>query len=90
MRRTLACREVPNRRVRRQRNPWSKERTRARLAFCLLGLLAALTAGILVTISANVRDVELLSRIKDVLSLVVSPVVALLGMALGFYFGVKH
>jgi hypothetical protein len=65
-----------------------RERTRGWLAAALVGLLVLLDATILILAVAKIRPLD-----HDLLAIlmagVVSPVVALVGTMLGFYFGEK-
>lgn len=60
------------------------ERTRALLAYLLLGLLAGLLGALLWLLYRGTVDVEEFSSIAGV---VLAPVVGLLGAATGYYYG---
>lgn len=60
-------------------------RTRKRLAYAMLALLALL---VLSAIVAMFTELDL-QRIKDVMAIVFGPVAGLVGAVVGFYFGAK-
>lgn len=61
-----------------------REDARRRLAYGLLGLLAAIVAALL---GANFAGWISLAETKDLAAAILSPIVVLVGTALGFYFG---
>lgn len=72
---------------------WTKqqrESTRSRLSILLLKFFGASLAGtfLLVSIAVFQPDVDK-TAIKDLVPLIITPQVTLLGVALGFYFGAK-
>ena len=64
----------------------SQEQTRRDIAYGLLGLLRALAIAGVVTMFVESLDVE---RVKDVLGIVFTSVVGLVGSVVGFYFGAR-
>lgn len=64
----------------------AQERTRAKLAYCLLGVLGVtlLGVGIFITVSPDGEKAE---KDRELLTLIWTSEVALVGSALGFYFG---
>lgn len=68
----------------REGPPRPVERTRAVLAYLLFGLLAALLAVTLTFLGFGVLTVD---EFTDVMSILLAPVVGLLGAATGYYYG---
>lgn len=60
------------------------EDTRANLAFCLFGLLAATMAGLLVLLWCGKLDA---TNFAQVAGLMISPLVGLVGAVTGYYYG---
>jgi hypothetical protein len=63
------------------------ERTRRRLAYALTAILAAVVAVALAVLFLE-QAVEL-RRAKDMIGLVLTPIVGLVGSVVGFYFGAR-
>jgi hypothetical protein len=61
-----------------------REDARRRLAYGLLGLLTAVVVALL---GASFADWISLAETKDLAAAILSPIVVLVGTALGFYFG---
>jgi hypothetical protein len=61
-----------------------QENARRRLAYGLLALLALIVVGLL---GATFGDLISTTETKDLAGVILSPVVVLVGTALGFYFG---
>jgi hypothetical protein len=63
-----------------------RERTRSWIAFILLGVLVAVVgASIVVLFDTSIQ----LQRAKDMISLILTPTVGLVGSVVGFYFGAQ-
>lgn len=79
--------ELPTRPVEKKWDPEpSREKLRGILAGSLVAILAAVIAAAWWTIWQRFATPE---EVKDFLAVVLSPVVALVGSAIGFYFGGK-
>jgi hypothetical protein len=68
----------------RELPPRPVEKTRALLAYLLFGLLAAIIAVLLSFLGAGLVSVE---GFTNVMGILLSPVVGLLGAATGYYYG---
>jgi hypothetical protein len=64
-----------------------REETRSLLAIALVALLAAVALGILLLTGFSELKIE---DAKDLIDGILSPLIALTGTALGFYFGGHH
>jgi hypothetical protein len=70
--------------------PWDPEPARERLRGALAAILLVLLAAVIgLAWLALWADIATEPEIKDLLSVMLTPVVALVGSALGFYFGGK-
>ena len=64
-----------------------QEKTRSQLALALVGLLAAVALLLITLTAAEALGPE---TTKDLVAGILSPLIALTGTALGFYFGGHH
>ena len=67
-----------------------REGVRAALAFSLFLLLAVEIIYGLIALCRMGKDPQQLTALKDILSMVLGPTVALFGAATGFYYGTRH
>lgn len=61
-----------------------REQTRSWLAFSLVGLVAVISLALIGLTAGGVLDID---EAKDLVAGILSPLIALTGAALGFYFG---
>lgn len=64
-----------------------RERTRERLALILVLVLAGLVIVSVIAALLAHDDPERLGQLKDILSMILGPIVGLVGAVTGFYFG---
>jgi len=67
-----------------------REGVRALLAFCLFVLLAGEVAFAFWGLLKVIADPNQIQALKDVVTMVLSPTVALVGAATGFYYGTRQ
>ncbi len=65
----------------------SRERIRGTLALVLVGLLSALVLLVLGSVVFGTHTADSVDTIKEVLAIILGPVVGLVGAVTGFYFG---